>query len=148
MHLREALARALGDPSLQLAFWFPPDKHYLDSDGAPVTLPDEHSGRSSTFVARDGQPIAVLLHDPVLEHNAELVSSVSQSKGGTTFPGRAARTALTDHFRALLLSRCEHLELGGNRPAPRSKGDSATGATETECRSAPTCRVRSGLEVG
>jgi signal transduction histidine kinase len=74
--LREALARALGDPSLQLAFWFPPDKHYVDGDGTPVKLPDEDSGRSSTFVARDGQPIAVLLHDPVLEHNAELVASV------------------------------------------------------------------------
>ncbi len=74
--LREALARALGDPSLQLAFWFPPEKQYVDGDGKPVQLPGEDSGRSSTFVARDGQPIAVLLHDPVLEHNAELVSSV------------------------------------------------------------------------
>jgi signal transduction histidine kinase len=74
--LREALARALGDPSLQLAFWFPPEKHYVDGDGTPVKLPDEDSGRRSTFVARDGQPIAVLLHDPVLEHNAELVASV------------------------------------------------------------------------
>ena len=34
------------------------------------------SGRSATFVERDGQPIAVLVHDPVLEHNAELVQSV------------------------------------------------------------------------
>jgi signal transduction histidine kinase len=74
--LREALARALGDPSLQLAFWFPPEKHYVDGHGAPVRLPDQDSGRSSTFVARDGQPIAVLLHDPALEHNAELVQSV------------------------------------------------------------------------
>jgi signal transduction histidine kinase len=74
--LREALARALGDPSLQLAFWFPPEKHYVDGDGTPVKLPDEDSGRRSTFVARDGQPIAVLLHDPVLAHNAELVASV------------------------------------------------------------------------
>jgi signal transduction histidine kinase len=74
--LREALARALGDPSLALAFWFPPERHYVDGDGTPVKLPDTGSGRSSTFVARDGQPIAVLLHDPVLEHNAELVASV------------------------------------------------------------------------
>jgi signal transduction histidine kinase len=74
--LREALARALGDPSLQLAFWFPPEKHYVDGDGTAVKLPDQDSDRSSTFVARDGQPIAVLLHDPVLEHNAELVASV------------------------------------------------------------------------
>ena len=74
--LREALARALGDPSLQLAFWFPPELHYVDLDGTPVKLPDDDSGRRATFVKRDGQPIAVLLHDPVLEHNAELVSSV------------------------------------------------------------------------
>jgi signal transduction histidine kinase len=74
--LQEALARALGDPSLQLAFWFPPEQHYVDGDGAPVELPDDDSGRKSTFVARDGHPIAVLLHDPVLEQNAELVASV------------------------------------------------------------------------
>jgi signal transduction histidine kinase len=74
--LREALARALGDESLQLAFWFPAEECYVDGDGATVKLPDEHSGRGSTFVKRDGQPIAVLLHDPALEYNAELVQSV------------------------------------------------------------------------
>jgi signal transduction histidine kinase len=74
--LREALARTLGDPSLELAFWFPPEKHYVDVDGAPVKLPDQDSGRRATIVQRDGQPIAVLVHDPVLEYNAELVSSV------------------------------------------------------------------------
>ncbi len=74
--LRQALARALGDPSLQLAFWFPVEKGYVDGDGGVVKLPEADSGRSATFVARDGQPIAVLLHDPVLEHNVELVRSV------------------------------------------------------------------------
>jgi signal transduction histidine kinase len=74
--LRQALARALGDPSLELAYWFGAEKCYVDGDGGAVRLPDEDSGRRSTFVERDGQPIAVLLHDPVLEHNAELVASV------------------------------------------------------------------------
>jgi signal transduction histidine kinase len=74
--LREALARALGDPSLELAYWFPAEKCYVDGDGGAVKLPDGDSRRSSTFVERDGQPIAVLMHDPVLEHNAELVRSV------------------------------------------------------------------------
>jgi hypothetical protein len=73
--LRQALARALGDPSLELAFWFGVEKHYVDGDGRVVKLPDADSGRRLTFVERDGQPIAVLLHDPVLEHNAELVRS-------------------------------------------------------------------------
>jgi signal transduction histidine kinase len=74
--LRQALARALGDPSLQLAFWFAAERCYVDGDGGAVKLPDQDSGRRSTFVERDGQPVAVLLHDSVLEHNAELVSSV------------------------------------------------------------------------
>jgi signal transduction histidine kinase len=74
--LREALARTLGDPSLELAYWFGAENCYVDGEGRAVTLPDPESARSSTFVERDGQPIAVLLHDPVLEHNAELVRSV------------------------------------------------------------------------
>lgn len=75
-NLREALARALGDPSLRLAFWFPAENCYVDGEGATVTLPDGAGNRGSTFVERDGQPVAVLLHDPVLEHNTELVRSV------------------------------------------------------------------------
>ena len=39
-------------------------------------FPSRDGQRSATFVERDGQPIAVLIHDPVLEHNAELVRSV------------------------------------------------------------------------
>ncbi len=74
--LRQALARALGDASLQLAYWFPAEKCYVDGEGTMVALPAADSSRRSTFVERDGQPIAVLLHDPVLEHNAELVRSV------------------------------------------------------------------------
>jgi signal transduction histidine kinase len=74
--LRDALARALGDPSLELAFWFPVEKCYVDGDGRTVMLPDDDSGRRSTLVERDGQPVAALIHDPVLEHNAELVRSV------------------------------------------------------------------------
>jgi signal transduction histidine kinase len=74
--LREALARTLGDPSLELAYWFVAERCYVDGDGTPVRLPEAGEHRSSTFVERDGQPIAVLLHDPALEHNSELVRSV------------------------------------------------------------------------
>jgi signal transduction histidine kinase len=76
MELGQALARTLGDPSLELAFWFPAERRYVDGDGGFVTLPEPDGKRSATFVERDGQPIAVLIHDPVLEHNAELVRSV------------------------------------------------------------------------
>jgi signal transduction histidine kinase len=74
--LRQALARALGDPSLDLAYWFGAEQCYVDGDGGAVKLPEADSDRRATLVERDGQPIAALIHDPVLEHNAELVSSV------------------------------------------------------------------------
>ena len=79
--LRAALARALGDPSLELAYWFPAEARYVTGDGRPVEAPDPHSGRGSTFVERDGTPIAMLLHDPALEYNSGLVQSVCAAAG-------------------------------------------------------------------
>ena len=45
--LRDALAEALGDPSLSLAYWVPEQERYVDAEGRPVELP-----------ARDGAPPA------------------------------------------------------------------------------------------
>ncbi len=74
--LRRALARALGDPSLELVFWFPSAARFVDGDGRPVELPTSDAGRVATVVKRDGEPIAALVHDPALNDNAELVDSV------------------------------------------------------------------------
>jgi len=74
--LREALARTLGDPSLQLAYWFPAERCYVDGAGSPVRLPVDDADRRATLVERDGQPIAALLHDPFLDNDIGLVQSV------------------------------------------------------------------------
>jgi signal transduction histidine kinase len=74
--LRDALSRALGDPSLELAFWLPTEKRYVDGDGRPVVLPDTEADRRATVVERDGRPVAALLHDPALDHDPELAQSV------------------------------------------------------------------------
>jgi signal transduction histidine kinase len=79
--LRAALSTALGDPSLELAYWFPAEARYVTGDGRPVAVPDPESGRRSTVVERDGTPIAMLLHDPALEHNEALVQSVCAAAG-------------------------------------------------------------------
>ena len=81
--LRAALARALGDPTLELAYWFPTSARYVDADGKPVALPEPDDARQATVVKRRGQPIAALIHDPVLQHNAELVDSVCAAAGLT-----------------------------------------------------------------
>jgi signal transduction histidine kinase len=74
--LREALGRALGDPSLELAYWVPASARYVDAGGAPVRLPEAGQERAATVVEREGEPIAALIHDPALAENSELVQSV------------------------------------------------------------------------
>jgi signal transduction histidine kinase len=79
--LRGALSRALGDPSLALAYWFAAESRYVDADGSPVELPDADTGRRTTVIERDGQPVAALIHDPALQYNAGLVDSVCAAAG-------------------------------------------------------------------
>ena len=75
--LREALARALGDPSLQLAYWLPEDDIYVDATGRPMELPGPGEGRAVMHVEREGRRIAALVHDPSLADQRELLDSVS-----------------------------------------------------------------------
>jgi signal transduction histidine kinase len=72
--LQRALADALRDPSLALAYWLPERDEWVDSAGAAVALPDDPARR--TPVERDGQPVAMLLHDPSLAEEPELVQAV------------------------------------------------------------------------
>ena len=64
--LRDAVARALGDPSLELGFWLPDEIRYVTADGRPFE-PEAGAGRLAsvtTPIERDGEPLAVLVHDP------------------------------------------------------------------------------------
>jgi hypothetical protein len=45
--LRDALADALGDPSLEVAYWLPEDNRYVDLRGRPVAVPGPHDTRSA-----------------------------------------------------------------------------------------------------
>jgi signal transduction histidine kinase len=72
--LQQALADALGDPSLALAYWLPERGEWVDARGETVTLPEDPS--ACTPVERDGRPIAMLLHDASLAEEPELVHAV------------------------------------------------------------------------
>ncbi|WUJ70363.1 histidine kinase [Kribbella soli] len=61
--LQTALAHTLRDPSLRVFYWLPGLQRYVDAAGRPVTLPVA-SGRAATSVVRDGQPVALVEHDP------------------------------------------------------------------------------------
>ena len=74
--LEAALAKALGDPSLVVAYWLPRFDAYVDAGGSPVALPQEGSGCVATFVDNDGRHIAALVHDASLTHQPDVLEVV------------------------------------------------------------------------
>ena len=79
--LRDALARALRDPSLTLAYWLPDFGSYVDLDGRPVALPTPDGRRATTLIDRDGVHVAALLHDRALNDEPELLDAVTAAAG-------------------------------------------------------------------
>ncbi|HET8949037.1 MAG TPA: histidine kinase [Solirubrobacteraceae bacterium] len=77
-HLQTALRRALGDPSLTIAFWLPEYDTYADLSGNELTLPEEGPGVAITVLERgDGSRVAALIHDPSLAQQGDLLREVA-----------------------------------------------------------------------
>jgi signal transduction histidine kinase len=74
--LRDALARALNDPSLDLAYWLGEEDGYVDARGRPVEVPTAGSRRAVSDVQLNGRRVATLVHDPLLLDDPELVDAV------------------------------------------------------------------------
>jgi len=77
--LRDELGRALGDRSLVLGYWLPEETRYVDDVGRPVELPEPGAGRAVTPIANDGEPVAVLVHDPAVLQDTPLVEAVAST---------------------------------------------------------------------
>jgi PAS domain S-box-containing protein len=77
MPLRTAIADALGDPTLELAYRLEREQRYVDREGRTFELPEPGSGRVASAVERDGRPVGALVHDESLCDQPELVRSVS-----------------------------------------------------------------------
>jgi signal transduction histidine kinase len=60
--LTAALAEALGDPELGIAYPLPSSDRYVDANGRPAEEPTTAPGRAVTTLVRDDQPIAVVSH--------------------------------------------------------------------------------------
>jgi signal transduction histidine kinase len=109
--LRDALARALGDPTLEVGYWLPDEGAFVDAEGRPFALPDPGSDRSVTTIAGEGAPIAALVHDPAVLDDPglrEAVSSAAQLAAANA-RHRAEVRARVDELRA---SRRRLLEAG------------------------------------
>jgi len=73
--IRDALARALGDPTLDVAFWLPERREFVDGDGRTVTVPPDGHERAVTQLEQGGEPLAALVHDPTLRDEPQLLEA-------------------------------------------------------------------------
>jgi signal transduction histidine kinase len=74
--LRDLLARLVGDPGLEIAYWLDDRGIYVDARGAPLDLTNL-SEATLTPVERDGRRVAVLVHDPSVLDDPLLVDAVA-----------------------------------------------------------------------
>lgn len=80
--LRDRLARAVGDPTLVVAYWLPAESRYVDEAGRPVD-PEAPAGddRVVTPVSADGRPVALLVHDAHVLADSALLADVAAAAG-------------------------------------------------------------------
>jgi signal transduction histidine kinase len=110
--LRDALARALRDESLELAYWLPDFGTFAGADGARVELPDPHGRRATTVMRKDGGPVAVLLHDVSLEDEPELLTAVTAA-AAIAIETTRLQVELRARLRELRGSRVRIIEAAG-----------------------------------
>ncbi len=79
--LRDALAHALHDPSLEIVYWLDSRAGWVDDLGHEVDEPRPAETRSVTTIERGGRPIAALVHDPALADEPELVELIAAGAG-------------------------------------------------------------------
>ena len=111
---RDALAEALGDRTLALAYWLPEPGLFVDAEGRRVELPAPGSGRAVSEIERDGERMAAVIHDASLLDHPELVRAA----------GAAAALAL-ENERLDAELRARYDELRASRARLVSAGDAA-----------------------
>jgi signal transduction histidine kinase len=109
--LRDALARALRDPSLLLAYWLPEFGSWADGGGHPVALPVRDDARATTMIDRQGVHVAALIHDGSLHDEPQLLDAVSAAAGIALENGRLT-AELNARVRELHGSRGRVIEAG------------------------------------
>lgn len=107
--LQAPLARALRDPTLQLAYWLPEFGRWADQNGVPVALPTSDQRRTVRVIDRADEPMAALVFDRALEDERELLDGVAAAAGIALENGRL-RAELRARLQELKGSRVRVLE--------------------------------------
>jgi signal transduction histidine kinase len=76
--VRAALARAFGDPELELVYWLEDGEgRWGDERGRPVTPPPPDAGRWLTVVSDGGRKVAGIIHDAALREEPAFVATAT-----------------------------------------------------------------------
>jgi signal transduction histidine kinase len=109
--LEQALARALHDPTLKLAYWLPDQQAFVDAAGRLVELPPEGGDRAVTVLRHDGAAVAALLHDAVLGDEPELVQAVAAT-ARLTIENQRLQAEIRAQLEEVRASRARIVEFG------------------------------------
>ncbi len=104
--LRDGLAEALGDPTLELAYWVPDQDAYVDAKGRPSPVDPTPDGKIVTTIDHEGKRIAAIVHDADLADESDLVQAVGAA---------AALTLENERLDAELLATVEELRASRSR---------------------------------
>jgi signal transduction histidine kinase len=109
--VQAALARALGDASLVLAYWLPDEGGYVSAEGAPVEVPQAGGSQGMRIVEQNGERVAALVYDGSLEEEEELVDSVSAA-AAMALENARLQAETRAHLAELRASRARIVEAG------------------------------------
>jgi signal transduction histidine kinase len=74
------LREILRDPTLELRLWLPESEIYVDADGRePTDRPGDE--RLRTPIDRAGEPLGLLLHDPIDDERPAMLTEIVESAG-------------------------------------------------------------------
>jgi signal transduction histidine kinase len=109
--LRDALAAALDDPSLEIAYQLPGTGGYVTADGRPFRAHVVDSDRDVTPIEENGATLAIVVHDPRSLDDPRLVASLATVVRLTSSNVRL-RAELLDQVAEVEASRRRLLEAG------------------------------------
>jgi signal transduction histidine kinase len=105
--LRDELSRALGDPSLEVAYWVPEREGYVDGRGQVLEARDG----VWTEIRHEGRLLAAIIHDPAASEDPALVATAGAAAALAIERERLA-AALRATVRELRASRARVVRAG------------------------------------
>jgi signal transduction histidine kinase len=102
--IRAALARAIGDPSLELALWLPDERRFIDEQGAPVSVEQNALERAVTLIGPHDEPLAALVYDARLAGQRPLLEAAG-SAGRLALENARLHAELRAQLKELQASR-------------------------------------------